>query len=175
MAKKEANLIVTFEPSHLESAKKEIEEMMKAIKEKADIIEADEGVAELSVKDAKKAVEKIGALAKKNIDKFLYTMHWIPIDKWVKNSVADMQKSLKEFEKGIKIDERWKMDLKTRKLKEKPDELKLILKLTESIDRKKVDLEKPEKIVKVEIIGNRAGLSLLKNSELLNLAKLRQK
>lgn len=102
-------------------------------------------------------------------------MHWVPIDTWVKNNIAEIQKKLKTLEKDIGEKEAWKMELKTRKLKEKSDELKLIIKLTEAIDRKNIDLEKPEKIVKVEIIGNKAGLSLLKKNEFLNLAKLRNK
>ena len=174
MAKKEANLLVTFDPTHIESAKKEIAEMLKSIKEKAEILTAEEGLAEVSVGNARKAVAELEKIAKKDLEKFPHTMQWIPIDIWCKNAIADMQKHLKGFEKDIGKDERWKMELKTRKLKEKPDELKLILKLTEVIDRKKVDLEKPEKIVKVEIIGNKAGLALLKKNELLNIARLKQ-
>lgn len=174
MAKKEANLLVTFDPTHIESAKKEIEALLKEIKEKAEILSADEGFAEVLVKDARKAVQELEKVAKKDINKFANTMNWVPIDAWVKNTVADIQKSIKPYEKSIGEKEAWKMELKTRKLKEKPDELKLILKLTEVIDRKNVDLEKPEKIVKVEIIGNKAGLALLKKNELLNLSKLRQ-
>jgi len=173
--KKEANLLVTFDPTHLESAKKEILELLKEIGEKADILDAGEGIAEIAVKDARKAVASLEKLAGKNIEKFLHTSHWIPIDTWTKNAVADIQKELKKYESMIDEKEAWKMELKTRKLKERPDELKLILKLTEVIDRKNVDLEKPEKIVKVEIIGNKAGLALLKKNELLNIGKLKQK
>lgn len=173
--KKEANLIVTFEPSHLESAKKEISELLKEIKEKATIIKIDEGFAEVLVKDARKTLASLEKLARKDIEKFKATMHWIPIDSWTKNNVKDIQKELKKLEKEIGVKEAWKMELKTRKMKEKPDELKLILTLTEAIDRKNVNLDKPQKIVKVELIGNKAGISLLKKGEILNLIKLREK
>lgn len=175
MAKKEANLLVTFDPTHVESAKKEISELLKEIKEKAKVLSAEEGIAEIIVSDARKVISSMEKLARKNIEKFAHTSHWIPIDLWTKNAIADIQKELKKFEGKIKEKEAWKMELKTRKLKEKPDELKLILKLTEAINRKNVDLEKPEKIVKVEIIGTKAGLALLDKNELLNIAKLRQK
>jgi len=172
--KKDANLLVTFDPVHLESAKKEILEILKELKEKA-VPKIDDGFAEVAVSDARKVIANLEKIAKKSSEKFAHTMHWIPIDVWAKNTVEDIQKELKKLEKGIGIKEAWKMELKTRKLKEKPDELKLILKLTEAIDRKNVDLDKPEKIVKVEIIGNKAGLALLKKDEVLNLVKLRQK
>lgn len=175
MAKKEANLLVTFDPTHQESALKEIEALMKETKDKFSLVKADEGVAELIVDDAKKLVKQLMPVAKKNVDKFGYTFHWIPIEKWVKNNVADIKKVLKEYEKGIKENEKWKMDLKVRKVKTKPDEIKLIMQLTEDINRPKVDLENPEKIIKVEIIGNKAGLALLGKDELLNAAKYRKK
>ena len=171
---KEANLIVTFDPSHQESALKEIEALLKEVKEKADVIKADEGVAEVHVKDAKKAVLGLAGLAKKNLDKFPHTLHWIPIEKWTKSSVEEMQKVIKTYEKGIGQNEKWKMDLKVRKVKTKPDEIKLIMKLTEGVNRPKVDLENPEKIIKVEIIGNKAGLALLGKNELLNIAKMKR-
>ncbi len=175
MAKKQANLLITFDPSHVESAKKEILELLKETKEKADFLKVDAGFAEVVVKNAKKAVSELEKLATKDIGKFNYTMQWVPIDKWCKSTVEDMKKNIKSFVKDIGENEKWKMELKTRKLKEKKDEIKLILKLTEVIDRKEVDLKEPEKIIKVEIIGDKAGLALLQKNELLNLAKLRQK
>ena len=171
---KEANLLVTFDPTHQESALKQIEAIFKETKDKFSLIKADEGVAELMVGDAKKTVKQLIGLAKKNSDKFGHTFHWIPIEKWVKSGVADLKKAVKEYEKGIKENEKWKMDLKVRKVKTKPDEVKLIMNLTEDINRQKVDLENPEKIIKIEIIGNKAGLALLGKDELLNIAKYRK-
>lgn len=171
---KEANLLVTFDPTHKETAVKQIEALLKEIKEKVSVLKADEGVAELLVGDAKKIVKQLSGMAKKNADKFGPTFHWIPIEKWVKSGIADMQKALKDYEKGIKENEKWKMDLKVRKVKTKPDEIKLIMQLTEGINRPKVDLENPDKIVKVEIIGNKAGIALLGKDELLNVAKYKK-
>ena len=44
----EANLIVTFDPTKEESAKKEITEKLAAIKEKGKILKIKEGLAEIS-------------------------------------------------------------------------------------------------------------------------------
>lgn len=176
MAKKEANLLVSFDPTHLEVAKKEIEGLLKEVKEEAKILTATDGLAEVLVKDSRKAIKQLQKIAKSSLDKFIHTMSWIPIDTWVKNSIKDIKKKIKGFVKEIGEKEKWKMELKTRKVKgKKPDEIKLILKLTEVVNRKKVDLEKPEKIIKVEMIGNKAGLSLVKPEDILNIAKLRQK
>ena len=175
MAKKEANLLVTFDPTHQVSALQEITNLAAEVKEKASVIHTEDGVAEIAVKDARKLTKALAKIAQKNIDKFPYTAHWIPIDIWCKADIKEMQKQIGKLGKGIKQTEKWKMDLKVRRVKEKPDEIKLILKLTELVDKPKVDLEKPEKIIKAEILGKRAGLSLLNAEELLNITKLRQK
>ena len=134
MAKKEANLLVTFEPTHQVSAVQEIQNLLKELKEKPEIISSDEGLAEVAIKDARKAVKALSALAKKSIDKFAYTFHWVPIDTWCKATVEDMHKEIKKFVKDIKDSDKWKMEVKTRKVKTKTDELKLALKLTEVLD-----------------------------------------
>lgn len=171
---KNINLIVTFDPHHLESAKREILHLLEQVKEKAEILAMDEGMAHLAVKDARKVVDDLRETAKKSADKFAHTMKWIPIDVWCKNTVKDMQKHIKKLVGGIGPQEKWKLELKTRKLKERPDELKLILSLTEVIDRDKVDLDNPEKIVRVEIMGNKAGLALLDKRHLLNVMQLKE-
>ncbi len=171
---KEANLLVTFDPTHLESAKTEIANLLKKVKEEANVLKAEEGLAEVIVKDAKKAIKELAGIAKKDVAQFAHTFQWVPIEKWCKATVVDMKKNIKGFVKDIGKDEKWKMDLKTRRVKEKTDEIKLILKLTEVVDRQKVDLKNPEKTIKVEIIGNKAGLALLGKDELLNIAKLKE-
>lgn len=171
---KEANLLVTFDPTHQESALKEISGLLAGIKEKADILKAEDGLAEVLVKDAKKAVKNLTALSEKSLDKFMHTFHWMPIEKWCKAEVSEMKKVIKDLGDKIKKDEKWKMDLKVRRVKDKPDEIKLILNLTGVVDKQKVDLQNPEKIIKVEIIGNKAGLALLGKKELLNVAKLKE-
>ena len=58
------------------------------------------------------------------------------------------------------------MDLEKRYY-HKLDYNDLIMKLTEVVDRQKIDLKKPKKTIKVEIIGTNSGISLLESGELL--------
>lgn len=165
----EANLIVTFDPTHEESSKKVIEAVLGEIKEKGKILKTSEGVAEVSVSDARKVVKALIPLAKKDKEKFGHTFHWIPIDKWCKSVIADMQKTIKEATKNIAKTERWKMDLAKRKYEAEKD---LIIKLTDVIDNTNVDLKEPQKIIEVQIIEKKAGISVLKPDEVLNVAKI---
>ena len=116
------------------------------------------------MKDARKTVKSLLKLCSKKPEFFEKTFHWVPIDKWCKSTVKDMQKVVKKLEKDIKKTEKWKMELNKRHY-DKEDTVELILKLTEVVDKPKVDLKKPQKIIKVEIAGNKAGLALLKADE----------
>jgi len=167
----EANLIVSYDPSHAGSAKEEVKNVLKEVKHDFKHLKSNiDGLFNLKVKDAKKTVKNLGKLCGKKPEFFEKTFNWIPIDKWCKSTVKDMQKVVKKMEKDIKKTEKWKMELNKRHYK-KGDTVQLILKLTEVVDKPKVDLKKPQKIIKVEIAGNKAGLSLLKADELLNTIK----
>jgi len=71
-----------------------------------------------------------------------------------------------EAAKGIASKDKWKIDI--GKHKSDLHERDLIVKLTEGISNPNVDLEKPAKILKVEIVGKKAGISLLNKDEIFN-------
>ena len=168
----EANLLVTFEPSHESSSKAEIENLLKEVKESAKILAIGEGLAQVSVKDAKKALSSLLKIAKKNSEKFSYTYNWWPVDKWCKAEIKDMQKVIAELEKGIKKDDKWKLDLAIKQTT-KTYPKNVIIQLTEVIDKPNVDLDSPDKIIKVEIVKEKAALSLLTKDEVLSVQKLK--
>ncbi len=164
-----ANLLVSYEPTHETLAKEEASSLLSSVKEKPTFLEADTpGLFKISIKDARKTVKDLSKMYKKDKEKFKYTCNYIPIDDWCKSAVADMQKKIKAFDKIIKNNEKWKMELHKRNYK---DDGKLIIKLTEVINKPKVDLEKPDKIVRVEIIGKEAGIALLNKDELFSVKK----
>lgn len=166
----EANLLVTFDPVHQESAKKEIETLMKDIKQDAKFVKVDEGLAQLTAKDARKVISELLKVAKKDLSKFNYTFHWWPVDKWCKAEIKEMQKVIAELQKGIKKEDKWKMELAKRKTtKEYPKNI--IIQLTEVVDKPNVDLSNPQKIIKVEIIGDKAAISLLTKDEVFSVSK----
>src|SRR3989338_4261868 len=167
----EANLIVSYDPSNAGSAKKEIEAVLKEAKQKFKYLKSDvECLFNLRVKDARKTVKSLLKLCSKKPEFFEKTFHWVPIDKWCKSTVKEMQSVVKKLEKEIRKTDKWKMELNKRHY-DKGDTVELILKLTEAVSKPNVDLKNPQKIIKVEIIGNKAGIALLKADELLNTQK----
>ena len=104
-------------------------------------------------------------LAKK-AELFEKTCHWIPIDKWCRSELGSMKRTTKKFSNDIKDNESWKMDLEKRHY-DKHHTTELISELTKSVDKMKVNLSKPKKVIKVEVIGKQAGFSLLSKNEML--------
>ena len=165
----DANLLVTFDPVHEESAKAEINSIVKETGKKAEIVKAKEGLAEINADNPKEIIKAL-----KNIDKekFKYTFYWWPIDKWCKSGLKEIQDCIKKIQQGIKAEEKWKMDLAKREVsQEYPKDL--IIKLTDVVDKQKVDLKNPEKIIKIEIIGDKAAISLLTPEEIFNVLKIK--
>lgn len=168
----DANLLVTYEPTHSEKAKEEVESVLQKAGAKAKFLESRiAGVFQLSVNNPKAIVKKLIALCKSDIDKFKLTNHYVPIDKWTESNIKAMQKVTEEMGKQIDKKEKWKMNLNKRKFE--GDYRELIVKLTDPIDKPNVDLSNPDKIVQVEIVGDKAGIALLKKDELLEVSKLK--
>jgi len=161
----EANLLISFSPTHQESAKSEIETVLKEIGEEFQILNIKEGIAELKVKDAREVIKKISAKLEQGYS-FEYLFKWWPVDVWCKAEIPEMQEKIKELQEKIGNEEKWKMELEKRRAKEEyPADL--IIKLTEVIEKPKVDLTNPEKIIKVEIIEDKAAISLITQKDII--------
>jgi len=167
----DANLLVTFDPTHEISAKREVFAVLE--KEKPKFMKSGvEGAFLLRVKNAKNAISALKKKAKKNQSLFKYTYKWTPIEKWCSSSVAVMAKNVAAYDRKIGKNEKWKMELNKRS--HEGSETEIIMKLTEKISKTKVDLKKPEKIIHVEILKKKAGLSLLTPDEQLNTHDFRK-
>ena len=166
-----ANLLVTYDPSRGGKAMAEVRDLLKEIDEEAEFLESEaEGVFLLFVSDPKHDVKKLISICRDEPEKFESTFKWVPIEKWVSSEINEMAKALKEIDERIEQDDKWKMDLIKRHY-DKMGTTELIMKLTENIEKPNVDLKNPEKIVKVEIIGEHAGISLLYPDEILDVQK----
>ena len=169
----DSNLLVTFDPSREGKAKAEVEQVLLKLKVKPKFLKSSvDGLFMIQVSKPKEVVKKLTASCKKNSDMFEVTFHYIPIEKWISSSLKTMQVESKKLGMKIGKQERWKMNLTKRNYD--GDSRQLIVKLTEPIDKLNVNLSDPQKIVQVEIIGKKAGFSLLEPSELLIVPKLKR-
>ncbi|MEA2015676.1 MAG: hypothetical protein U9O59_03025 [Actinomycetota bacterium] len=163
----DVKLLITYDPAHIESSREKVENLFREINVKPEFLKSKyDGIFLLNVAKPKELVKKLKKLLKKDRELFGRTHRYIPVDKWVKSKVPDMQKAIKSTVPKIKKEEKWMMDLEKRHY-DKLDFKELIIKLTDVVDREKIDLKKPKKIIKVEIVGKDAGISLLEPDEIL--------
>jgi tRNA(Ser,Leu) C12 N-acetylase TAN1 len=158
-------LIVTYDPAHQKSCEESLKNVMDSVGAKPKFLKSKySGIFLIELSKPKEVVKMLIKLNKKDPEIFGKTHRYIPVDKWVSSKVPDMQKAIKSLVPKIGENEKWKMDLEKRHY-HKLDYQELIVKLTEVVDRRKIDLKKPKKIIKVEIIGTHAGISLLEPGE----------
>jgi len=163
----DVRLIVTYDPAHEQSCRESLKNVMDAAGAKPKLLKSKySGIFLIDVSKAKDVVKKLVSLSKKDPGIFGKTHRYIPVDKWVSSKVPDMQKAVKSLVPKIGENEKWMMDLEKRYY-HKLEYDKLIKKLTDVVDRRKIDLKKPKKIIKVEIIGTSAGISLLEPGQFL--------
>lgn len=163
------NLLVTYDPNKSHTAKKEVQHLLETIRESPRIEETEiSGIFQVTVQNPREAIKKLANLCKESANQFSCTFHWTPIDRWCKSDTAEMQHAIKSLADDIRDDEKWKMLIEKRHFD--MHERDLIKSLTTVVNKPRVDLDNPDKIIKVDILGTKAGISLLKKDEWLNVS-----
>jgi len=165
-------LIISNDPVHSDAAREAVEAVFSEIGTKPGFLDSEYGgVFLMDIQNPKQAVKELRNLSLENKDIFGWTYHYIPVDRWVSSEVKDMQEAVKSLASGIGENDKWKLDL-TKRHYHRYQDRDLVIKLTDVVQTGEVDLERPEKIIKVEIIGKHAGISLLEPEELLIVSRV---
>jgi len=116
--------------------------------------------------DPKKVIAKINKILERTPNFFQYILKVVPIDficETDPNTIKQIiQKNNKEF---INKDDSFRITLKRRKHEkiERNNFIKVIASLLDN----KVDLENPDKTIRIEILGKISGVSFLKKKEIV--------
>jgi tRNA acetyltransferase TAN1 len=100
-----------------------------------------------------------------------YILKIVPIDVCVEADQDRIREAVSKLISKIDKDEAFRITVNKRI--SDVDTMSLIRYVAEAVDRK-VDLKNPDKIVQIEIIGNTAGISVLKPSDILSVQKARE-
>jgi tRNA acetyltransferase TAN1 len=103
---------------------------------------------------------------------FDYAVKWVPVDYWC-DSDLDTIKELIELEVAPSIGETETWGLKVEKRgwpKYHTDEI--VEYLAVAVGDRKVNLTRPDKLVRVDILGSRTAISLLRPDEIFSIARL---
>jgi len=168
------NLIVTC-ARHLEDeTKEEIKNILSNLGDPNPSITISKmpGILTVSTKlDSIKIVKKIQEMILDEPWSVRYCLRIIPVQTTVETSLDEIEKETRSLIDKINNEETYRISIEKRNSNISSQEL--ITKIASGI-KNKVSLENPDKIVLIEILGNKTGLSVLKVSDILSVEKLKR-
>jgi tRNA acetyltransferase TAN1 len=115
-----------------------------------------------------KTIHDLRALFKERPWEFKYALKIVPVQKVIPADLPGIQKTAVELAGGIRENEKFRITIEKRHTDLQSKEI--IDQVAKRIERK-VNLDTPDKIVLVEIIGQLAGLSLITSNDVLSVER----
>jgi tRNA acetyltransferase TAN1 len=100
-----------------------------------------------------------------------YCKRIIPIQKVIESKIEEIEKSVGELSNQILEEETYRISIEKRNSELSSKEI--ITKIANKI-KNKVSLEFPDKVLLIEILGNKTGVSILKKSDILSTEKTKR-
>ena len=118
--------------------------------------------------DAVEAVHKLRTVLNENPEKYKTLLRIMPMDLVVPTSLEEITKASIELSTKIGIDDTFRVTLEKRKTDLRS--LEVIEAVADTIDQK-VDLESPDWVILIQILGKHTGISVVHPEDLLNVQK----
>ena len=166
------NLLVSCSWSLWKEAVDEVKRVLKELGDEYPLVTRTLARGILGVRtslDSRFVVQEVREMFKKDPWCVQYTLKLIPIDAWTSSDIDSIRDGVSEIKDRILKGEKWRMTVEKRRYT-RHHKSEIIKEIAELIDEE-VDLEKPEKILRIEIIGRYAGLSILKPDETFSAAR----
>ena len=159
------NLLVSYGKKGYFSSLQEIERLLKKIGDDKPRTEKAEEDNEILVKTELKTrelISELNELAFKEPSLFGATTKWIPVDNICPANIIDIKNTVRDIKTQIQNNETWNLEIEKRKSNLNVEKLK------EEIERlfdQQKSSEHPEKILRIEILGSIAGVSILRKKD----------
>jgi len=166
------NLLVSFSWGMFIEAKEEIGQILSTLGEERPRVKHTIAKGIIGVKtrlDPREVIRGLRTLFDKDPLIFKYTLKWIPIDFWTHSDMESMREAVVELRNKIQAGERWRMTVKKRRYA-RYHKIQIIRELAELINEK-VDLKTPEKILRIDILGKYAGVSVIAPQDVFSIEK----
>ncbi len=168
---KEFNLLVTTTRGNEDNACSEIWYLLKEIgDEKAEVDRT--GVSGLIAAKTSlnpfEVIAKFREILKERPYEFRYSLRIIPIEKVVKTRLEEIQKVSDELSQKIGENETFRVTVEKRFTEISTRD---VIEAAASKIERKVNLEKPDKILLIEIVGGLTGISIIKPDDILSVTK----
>ncbi len=113
-------------------------------------------------------IEKLREILRVRAYEFRYTLRIIPVEKVVRTDLGEIQRAATELALKIRENETFRVTVEKR-FTETPSR-DIIEAAAANIERE-VDLNKPDKILLIEVIGGLTGVSVIKPEDILSVMK----
>jgi tRNA acetyltransferase TAN1 len=166
------NLLVSCSWGVYGRAKREIVQVLETLGDESPVVKRTIAEGIIGVKtslDSREVVRGLQRLFTEDPFVLQYTLKWVPVDFWALSDMDSMKEAVRKLKNGIREGERWRMTVEKRRYSQH-HKFEIIRELAGLIEEK-VDLENPEKILRVDIIGRYAGISILTPQEVFSVAK----
>ena len=100
-----------------------------------------------------------------------YCLRIIPIQKFIESEIEQIEKTIEDLSEQILEGETYRISIEKRNSELSSQEI--ISKIANKI-KNKVSLEFPDKVILIEILGNKTGISILKKSDVLSTEKTKR-
>ncbi|MBE0512569.1 THUMP domain-containing protein [Candidatus Bathyarchaeota archaeon] len=166
------NLLVSCSWGVYGKAKKEIIYILERLGDESPLVKRTiaEGIIGVKTRlNSREIVYGLRRLFDEDPFAFQYTLKWVPVDLWTFSDMDSMKEGVRKLRNRIHAGERWRMTVEKRRYS-LHHKIEVIRELADLIDEK-VDLENPQKILRVDIIGRYAGISVLTPQDVFSVAK----
>jgi tRNA acetyltransferase TAN1 len=114
------------------------------------------------------AVEKLRQILKERPYEFRYSLRIIPVEKVVRTDLGEIQRATIELSSKIGENESFRVTVEKRFTSTPTND---IIEAAANVIERRVDLNRPDKIVLIEVVGGLTGISILKPNEIFSIAK----
>ena len=170
---KDFNLLVTTSRGNEEDLCSEIWYLLREIGDEAVEVEKTGVTGLITVKTALSpfdVIKKLRGILKKRPWEFRYTLRVIPIEKVVRTDLEEIQSVATKLASKIGEDETFRVTVEKRFTDLSSQEITEVA--AEDVERK-VDLESPDKILLVEVVGRLTGISVIEPRDIMSVMKER--
>jgi len=167
------NLLVSCSWDNYRKAKDEIIHLLKRLDDKNPYVRRTIARGIIGVKtclNPRKVIRHLREIFNQNPFVIQHTFKWVPVDLWTPSDIDSMKEGVKQLKNRIQKGEKWRMTIEKRRYTQH-HKIEIIKEIAELINQK-VDLKNTDKILRIDIIGKYAGISLLEPKEIFSTSKL---
>ena len=168
------NLIVTCARQFEPETKEELREILEELGDSDAKISISKMSGILTVETKLEPIEVVRKIKEMLLDEpwsIRYCLRIIPIQKVIETKIEEIEKIVIEISEQISDGETYRISIEKRSSDLSSQEI--ISKIASKI-KNKVSLEFPDKIVLIEILGNKTGISILKKADILSVEKTKR-